>query len=719
MCMTANRCADASPVETMWETPEGVPDTRAEAVPRALSIIPLRQKRLRQICYVVAVVVAAIDVTTVLLMAQLPDTSAIRALGDQTHVTTLFDAYDRPIFSLYKEERIDIPLSEVSPHLVHAVVAVEDQHFYQHHGIDVVRIGAAGLIDLWRRDRAQGGSTITQQLARQAFLDDRKTLWRKTRELGLAIAIEHEFTKDKILELYLNKVYFGHGYYGVEAAARGYFGKTARKVTVDEAAMLAGLIQAPSAYAPQAHPERAHARRRTVLMRMVEAGYLDRASAERLGRAPIHLTESPGAETFGRYFRNFVTRQLVQQFGEERVFDGGMRVYTTIDAAIQRAADAAIAEGVARVEQEPAYKRARLAAGKRGATPSSDAMASLQGALVALDPKTGEIRALVGGRDYDESTFDRATQARRQPGSAFKPFIYAAALESGFTPATLVTDLDSETQTGEHWTPNEAHGSDASAMTVRAALRTSSNRAAVEVLRDVGIPRAISYIKMLGFESPPAVPSLALGTGEVTVLSMTAAYSAFANGGRVPSPLAIRRVEDAAGRVIFTGKSTTSRAIKEDTAFLMAQMLSDVINAGTGYKARREGFTLPAAGKTGTTDDVRDVWFAGFTPSLAATVWLGFDRPQTIATNGFAGDLAAPIWGRFMRAATGNRDGTWLRQPSNVIAVRVCRLSGQLPVDGCDHVEVSGPDGTAIEKSFVGTEYFRRGTEPTDYCTLH
>ncbi len=675
-------------------------------------------------CAVTAIAAAlcAAVVVVLVITRRLPNLEAIRALDDASRVTTLFDTSDKPLFTIFKEERIAVPLEAVSPNIINAVIAVEDERFYHHTGVDVVRIGASLLADLRSRSKAQGGSTITQQLAKRMFLDDRKTWWRKGREIALAFRIERSFTKDKILELYLNKVYFGHGFYGVEAASRGYFGKSARDVNLQEAALLTGLIQAPSAYAPQSHMDKATARRATVLNRMVDAGFIDQGTATKLAKSPIVLSDAPIEDQFARYFKNYVTRQLVQKFGEEAVFDGGLRVYTTLDPEVQRAAEKALLEGLEKIEAQPKYKHPKPAAFPHANSEPADSTPYLQGALVAMVPRSGYISALVGGRNFDDSTFDRATQARRQPGSAFKPFIYAAALESGYTPSTLVGDLDPATARTVAWLPGEAHGSTTDSMTVRTALRTSSNRAAVRVLTDVGIGRAVTYAKRFGFAPPPAVPSLALGTNDVSVLSMTAAYAAFASGGVVPQPVAIRRVDDRAGATLFRDTSIAVPAISESTAFLTAQMLADVVNSGTGYKVRREGFTLPAGGKTGTTDDVRDVWFAGFTPSLAATVWVGFDQPQPILTNGFAGDLAAPIWGRFMRLGVQGRPGAggWLRPPSDVVAVKICRISGMLPGPNCGEVWVAdNKTGETKLQSMIATEYFRRGTEPTEFCTLH
>jgi penicillin-binding protein 1A len=326
---------------------------------------------------------------------------------------------------------------------------------------------------------------------------------------------------------------------------------------------------------------------------------------------------------------------------------------------------------------------------------------------------------MIGGRDFSKSPFNRAVQAQRQPGSAFKPFVYAAALEAGFTPASVIENLNEPIDTPEGaWTPEDDH-SEADSMSLRAALRTSSNRAAVRLLEQVGIGRTVQYAKTLGVGNVPSVPSLALGSGEVTLQALTAAYSAFANRGRVPRPFLIRRVEDKDGRVLFTETETVPRAVSEQTAFLMATMMADVINAGTGARARELGFRLPAAGKTGTTNEYRDAWFVGFTPTLATGVWVGYDQPRTIMRNGFASDVAVPLWANFMKAATKGDKPQWLSAPSGITTATVCRISGLLAGSGCEHVEVVGDDGTLARRSMVYREYFARGTQPTEYCKLH
>jgi membrane carboxypeptidase/penicillin-binding protein len=326
---------------------------------------------------------------------------------------------------------------------------------------------------------------------------------------------------------------------------------------------------------------------------------------------------------------------------------------------------------------------------------------------------------LVGGRSFKESRFNRANQARRQPGSAFKPFVFASAIETGMTPATLITHLDEPIDTPQGgWMPEDEHLT-SNEMTLRTALRTSSNRAAVRLLNTVGMKQAVGYINQLNLGKMPQVPSLALGAAEVTLQGMAGAYASFANGGEVVKPLFIRRVEDQDGIVLFEEKPESTRVFTKTTSFLVANMLTDVINAGTAYRARANGFTLPAAGKTGTTNDYNDAWFIGFTPHLLTGVWMGFDQPQTIVSNGYGGELAVPLWADFMKKATHGAKPDWLDRPEDVVAVDICRMSGKRPADGCTHVEVENKDGTTSVRSMVFTEYFLKGTEPSETCDLH
>ena len=649
------------------------------------------------------------------LRSGLPSPEALGRIGEMDQATAVYDASDQLAFTIFREQRIEVPIDQISPNLVKAVIAIEDQQFYDHSGFNIVRIGFAALANLRHGRVAQGGSTITQQLARLSFLTPDKTLRRKVQELILARRIESSYSKPQILELYLNKVYFGDGLYGVEAASRGYFGKSAKDLDVAEAALLAGLVKSPSTYAPTVKIERAMARRNVVLQAMRDIGAIDEAHWKEARAAKVVLHDSLRAEEpWGLYFKEQVRQELVSRFGWERVYEGGLRVYSTIDMATERAAELAVADGLKALEA----RRAAIAK-RKGATESAEPSAPLQAAVIAMEPGTGYVRAMVGGRDFDESHFNRAVQAKRQPGSAFKPFVYAAALEVGYTPATVIENLNEPISTLQGaWAPEDEHSA-ADSMTLRTALRTSSNRAAVRLLQQVGIPKTVQYAKTMGVGNLPSVPSLALGSGDVTLQSMTAAYAGFANRGDVPRPLLIRKVEDRSGRLLYTTQPTTTHAISQQTAFLMTTMMADVINAGTGARARSLGFTLPAAGKTGTTNDYNDAWFIGFTPSLVAGVWVGFDQPHTILPNGFAAEVAVPIWANFMKVATKGDKPVGFSAPSGITTATVCRLSGKLATEGCNHAVVVDDRGEVTNRSMVYTEYFARGTEPTAYCDLH
>ncbi len=618
------------------------------------------------------------------IVAELDNAAGLAELAPRPQATTVYDREGKPTFTFFVEQRIDVPLDRVSSHMIDAIIAVEDRRFFSHHGIDPVRITGAA----WRNFRAgrivEGGSTITQQLARAAQLSRVRTYERKIREIMLAAHLEQKYSKSQILEEYLNTVYLGEGYYGVEAASRGYFGKPASALEPHEAALLAALVRSPSADAPCVGPKRALSRRRLVLNLMraqgrISEGQLQAALATSL---PVRSHQKHGSGTVltvngvetGLYFQEEVRRQLVSLFGSDKVLRGGLRVYSTYDPAMQREAEKAVSSRIAQiVKQRPAAR-------------------DLQGSLVAMDPVTGDVRALVGGRDFNASSFNRATQARRQAGSAFKPILYAAALERGYSPGTMLRDLDAPIigADGKAWLPSGEH--ELPEYTVRRALKVSSNRAAAQLMRQVGLSTAVYYAHRLGIESElPMVPSLALGTGEVTLLELTSAYTAFANRGRVASPRLITRVEDARGVSIYDGGERHTQAISGTTAFLMSSMLSDVITGGTATAARASGFKLPAAGKTGTTDDYADAWFVGYTPHLVAGIWFGLDRPAPIMRGGFAGVVAVPAWGQFMQAATAGDAPEWYETPGDLEKVTICRLSGQRAGEECNHPVVAAP----------------------------
>ena len=610
------------------------------------------------------------------IVGEVHQTRALAELTPRPQATIVYDRRGTPAFTFFVEQRINVPLERVSSHMIQAIVAVEDHRFFRHRGVDPVRIAAAA----WRNFRVgrivEGGSTSTQQLAR-ASLSPERTYERKIREILLAAQLEHRYTKRQIVEEYLNTVYLGEGYYGVEAASRGYFGKSAADLEPHEAALLAALVRSPSTDAPCLAPQRALKRRNLVLRLMLEQGRLKDTQFRLASAAPLpdknHKTPVvPGVLAVkgppsGLYFQEEVRRQLFALFGGDKVLRGGLRVYSTYDPEMQRQAEAAVTSRIAEiVKTRPAAR-------------------DLQGSFVAMDPVTGDVFALVGGRDFRASSFNRATQARRQAGSAFKPIIYAAALERGYAPGTILRDLDAPIAAGSRtWLPTGGH--ERSEYTLRGALKVSSNRAAAQLLQQVGVSTAVYYAQRLGIESQlPMVPSLALGTGEVTLLELTTAYTAFANHGTVAAPRLITRVEDAAGVSIYAGGERHTQAISPATAYLMSSMLADVVASGTGGAARAAGFKLPAGGKTGTTDNYADAWFIGYTPHLAAGVWFGLDQPAPIMRGGFAGVVAAPAWGRFMRSATAGNKPDWYEMPVDIEKVAICRVSGARATEACRH----------------------------------
>lgn len=615
--------------------------------------------------------------------------------GPQT--TLVYDSKNRVIAALYKEHRMPVALEQMSEPLIQAVLAAEDRRFYEHNGVDLRRISAAMVANLRRGRIVQGASTITQQVVRGAVLDRQKTYGRKLREAWLSHRLEEKFGKTAILQTYLNHIYLGEGNYGVQAAALGYFGKPASAITAAEGATLASLINRPSGWEIRKNPAGIRDRRDWVLREMYQGGYLDAAAYGEAISTPVASTLptendraklDPASIATGPYFAAVVRDILYEQFGAERALTGGLRVYTTLDVDVQKFAEDSVAKRLAELD--------KTRKGQDG---------PLQAALVAIEPSTGYVRALVGGRNFVESPFNRATDAKRQPGSAFKPFVFAAALEAGFSPGTTIDGLDAYIASAHGaYLPGGEHESDST--TLRSALVHSSNRAAVHLLQRVGLGATIDLANRVGLDSMPSVPSLALGTGEVSLLNLTSAYTAFANGGVLQPPVFVLRVEDSEGRVIYRGDSVGRRVLSESTAYLMGSMLADVVDHGTGYTARQSGFALPAGGKTGTTDDHADAWFVGFTPHLAAGVWVGFDQPQQIMRRGFASVVAVPAWAGFMKAATTGNRPDWLVVPPGVTHIRRCRASGGLATEYCELTREVDDDIVSI------------GRAP-EICTLH
>jgi penicillin-binding protein 1A len=647
---------------------------------------------------------------------------AVGVLEDFTprQTSKLYAIDGRFIAEVGQERRTLIKLADVPENLRNAFVITEDKRFYDHAGIDWYRIAGAAARNLKAGSFAQGFSTITMQLARNVFperISREKTLTRKIKEGKVARDIEARYSKDKILELYLNQIYLGNGAHGVETAAQRYFGKSARDLNLAESAMLAALPKAPTRYDPRRFPDRAIQRRNTILELMRRERVISDEEARLAKAYPLRLARREKSGEFAPYFVEWVRKHLDDQFGE-RLYRDGLKIYTTLDIDMQSAAERSM-EAQLRAVESGKYGRfphvsyeaytAREALGEEGA--GSGNSPYLQGAFVALDARTGAVRALVGGRDFDDSKFNRATQALRQPGSTFKPIVYSDAIRNGISPAHIIQDvpLAIPLPEGGEYTPqnydSEFHGP----TPLRRALYMSRNVPAVRMGRELGEGSVIDMARRFGLTTPiPPYPSIFLGAADVYPIEMVAAYTSFATLGVRSQPYAILRVENARGDVLWQSNPSRATVLAPQEAWLMVDMMQDVVRRGTAYSAVwGQGFRVPAGGKTGTTNDGTDVWFIGFTPDLVAGVWMGFDQPKKIKANAQGGQLAAPAWTGFMTEVYQRRaaPNAWAR-PEDVVAVEVDRTTGLLRNPFCP-------------ADVVGYEYFIDGTQPMRECDVH
>jgi penicillin-binding protein 1A len=626
----------------------------------------------------------------------------------------LYAADGRFLAELGLERRTVARLEDIPLLVQNAFVYTEDKRFYSHNGIDFVRVFGSVGVNLVRGGFAQGFSTITMQLARNIFperLERAKSLVRKLREGKVALAIERKYSKQKILELYLNQIYLGNGAYGVESAAQRYFGKNIREVNLPEAALLAALPKAPERYNPRREPDRAVQRRNTVLELLRTLNVINAADASLAKAYPLQLAQRTESGDVAPYFVEWVRKQLDEQFGKQ-LYEQGLKVYTTLDIDMQLAAEQALEQQLRAIEggKLGAYKfltyEQHFAKAGDDDRNTSGVTPYLQGAFVAMDPKSGGVRAMIGGRDYTDSKFNRATQALRQPGSTFKPFVYARAIQEGHTTAEALDDspLSVPQAGGGVWSPQNFDGKSMGAIPLRRALYLSRNQATVHLGMSLGESSVAQMAKRFGISTTmPLVPSLHIGAADVYPLEMIAAYTAFAAGGIRARPTGIVRVESASGEVLWQPSPTRTAVLSTGEAWLMTDMLRDVVRRGTAARAAA-GLRVPAGGKTGTTNDGADVWFIGFTPDLVAGIWMGLDRPRPIMRNAQGGELAAPAWRAFMtevyrrKPLTGDFAG-----PGGLLAVPVDRLTGFKagPLCPADRVYI---------------DYFVPGTEPTQEC---
>jgi penicillin-binding protein 1A len=715
-------------------------------------------------------------------------------------ISEIYSDNGEVIGRFWQEKRVVVGLDQIPKHLIEAFIAAEDSRFYQHEGVDFLSIMRALAKNILAGRIEQGGSTITQQVAKSLLLKDtEKTYRRKVREATLSLQIEKEFSKEKILFLYLNQIYLGQGAYGVEAAARTYFGKSASELNLAEAAMLAGLAQAPSRYSIIAHFDKAKARQQYVLQRMMEEGYITQQQAEEGATAEIKLNLSP-ENTFEKapYFTEYIRKYIEQKYGHDLLYRGGLKVYTTLNLEMQRQAQDAVRQGLLELDKREGYrgplkhlqgaeresfkrewarkyatepprvgdvvqglieeieeekKEAIVSIGekvsvlplsemnwarkpdpdvpyhaallksvkgvfqagdvvlvrvKEPASKPYDWIVSLeqepevQGALLCMETGTGRVKAMVGGRDFSLSQFNRAIQARRQPGSSFKPIIYAAALDQGMTPSTVILDapfLSSINPEDEIWKPKNFKETFTGPTLFRQALIQSRNVITVKILKKIGIPFVIEYARRMGIEADLAPDlSLALGSSGLSLLELCRAYAVFANGGMLADGIFVNRVEDGRGGTLELNQPSLKEAISKETAFVMTDLLKAVIQEGTGWRAK--ALKRPAAGKTGTTNDLRDAWFVGYTPSLVAGVWVGYDDRRSMGQDETGSRAANPIWLHFMSDALKDRPVEEFQAPEGVVLVKIDTKTGLL---------------ASRYSTTTASQAFKAGEEPTDF----
>ncbi|MBN1850710.1 MAG: PBP1A family penicillin-binding protein [Deltaproteobacteria bacterium] len=755
-------------------------------------------------------IVIALSVTVLwyLWSSNLPYIGSLREYNPSI-ITEIYSDDDQVIGRFSNEKRIVISLDQVPKHLIHAFVAAEDARFFEHEGVDIQSIFRAFIKNLKAGRAAQGGSTITQQVARDLLLKNaQKTYKRKVREAILSMQIEKNFSKDKILFLYINQPYMGHGAYGVEAAARTYFNKSALELNIAESALLAGLPQAPSKYSPISHFDKAKARQRYVLQRMREEGYISvQQEKDALENEIIIAKKEDNPFEKAPYFTEHIRRYLDQKYGADLLYGGGLKVYTTVNLNMQHAAQAAVTKGLLELDKREGYRgplqilsgdqidefinesrktffenpiaihsvvkgivthvddeknEVHVALGEdSGILPlmemnwarkpnpeepyysvdikrpsqvlrkgdvilcriigkiedtespyqwqvSLEQEPEVQGALLAMEMKTGWVKAMVGGRSYSVSQFNRAVQSRRQPGSAFKPLIYAAALDQGMTAASVILDapyissLDPKDE--ELWRPRNYKEQFFGPTLFRTALIKSRNVITVKILKEIGISTVISYARQMGIESDLSPDlSLALGSSGLSLLEITTTYSVFGNNGMLVQPIFINRIEDRTGQIIEENQPIVQEAIPEETAYIMTDLLKAVVSetGGTGWRAKE--IERPAAGKTGTTNDLRDAWFIGYTPKLLAGVWVGYDDQKPMGSGETGSRAASPIWVYFMADILQSEPVEDFTVPEEVVFAKIDAENGLL--------------ASPYSKETV-FQAFKKGTEPTEYAPM-
>jgi 1A family penicillin-binding protein len=692
---------------------------------------------------IVVVLAAVVVVYLAILASDLNSQAAtfdLSRLEQMESASVILDRNGKIFGQIYVENRETVPYDQLPRDLVNAVVAVEDAKFYQHGGYDFLGIARAALKNLTAGHVRQGGSTITQQLARNSFALKQKTFRRKVLEIFLARRIEEHFGKQKIIELYLNRIYFGGGLYGAEAAARGYFGKSAREMSLAECATLAGLIKSPNRLSPWTDRAASLEARNYALDRMRDLDFIsrERCASARGEEVVIGSRQNAQGQT---YAVDYIRQQVIAAVGWDRAMNEGFRIHTTIDVDLQTVAEHSLRSNLERAEQHPDYKHqtyAEYAANFRkakanGTMSDQPAPEYLQGAMIGLDNQTGDILVLVGGRDFEHNQYDRALQAKRPAGTAMLPFVYAAAFEKGMFPGSLVEDspLDNRAvmiggTTGilGEWGPESAENRYEGAMTARQALAKSKNGATIRIGMNASVDSVLQLCSAAGVRSSlRPYPATFLGSSEITIAELALAYTIFPNGGWCPgTPHILERIEEKDGSVVWDAKSARTRqtVIKSETAYQVHSCLVDALESGTG-KAARTQFGLkkmPAAGKTGTAYDFTDALFAGYDSNFTCAVWMGFDKPQKIYRGAFGRELALPVWVDIMNAAAERYPPREITRPPDLKEVEICSRSGLLATDKC-YDAVKSRSGDTVQRRTTYTEIATSAQKPTEPCNVH
>jgi penicillin-binding protein 1A len=657
--------------------------------------------------------VAASGLAVFLFYGAWAQTFDMKKVGEMPERNTVFDVDGRIYSRLAGANRLKVSLNEVSPHFITAVLTREDARFYEHKGIDWKGILRALVHDILSGSAKEGASSITQQLARNSLPLGGRTISRKLLEAMVALRIEHQFTKQQILELYVNRIYFGTGCYGVETASQAYFGKSASKLNLSEAAILAGLIRSPNRFSPLKNPEGATMQGNAVLDRMVALKKITPAQAEQAKIAKItpHPKRLPFIQE--NYAMDAVQRDLSQLLTQDQIDNGGLSIYTTLDPAVQNAAQQALETQLTKIEHQSNFHhpvKANYRPPENGEGDSS--MPYLEGAVVMIDNASGGIRALVGGRDYGQSKFNRAlAPTNRQVGSAFKPFVYTIAFTHGLLPGAAISDgpiRPGEIEGAGNWSPGNSDGTYGGVLPCSYGLVHSRNTMSVRVGQFAGLDSVQKIANTLGLaQNVPRGPAIYIGSFETNLKDLTAAYSVFPNTGVRKQAYIIERIDDQQHKPIYRAAHISVPALDPSAAWMTSQLMEEVLTGGTAASAKSLGFKLPAAGKTGTTNDYKDAWFLGYTSTLTCGVWVGFDQPSTIIPHGYGAALALPVWTQVMNKAADHYPATPLQPTMPIQRATVCSLSNQLATTGCQ------ASGTAYDIDLPIDKV------PTAACQMH